>query len=81
LRNDFSVWGTREGASGADIPIHARYAIDTKPEIYTSISVSEEEAKAYKELFPDIFIGEYGKYVQESVRYTTDDYDWREIIY
>ena len=34
LKNDYSVWGVRKGVSGADIPIHARYAIHTKPEYY-----------------------------------------------
>lgn len=34
LKNDYSVWGVRKGISGADIPIHARYAIHTKPEYY-----------------------------------------------
>jgi hypothetical protein len=28
------VWRVRKGISGADIPIHARYAIHTKPEYY-----------------------------------------------
>ena len=32
LKNDFSIWGERETASGAKIPIHMRYAIDRKPE-------------------------------------------------
>ena len=36
LRNDFSIWGVRKGVSGADIPIHLRYAIDTKPTFYKS---------------------------------------------
>lgn len=34
LRNDYSVWGKRKTASGAEIPIHARYAIDRKPVFY-----------------------------------------------
>lgn len=36
IRNDFSVWGSRKGVSGADIPIHIRYAIDEKPIYYKS---------------------------------------------
>lgn len=36
LRNDFSIWGTRKGITGADIPIHLRYAIDKKPDYYIS---------------------------------------------
>ena len=34
IRNDFSIWGKRKGVNGKDIPIHARYAIDTKPKEY-----------------------------------------------
>ena len=38
LRNDFSVWGKRKSLSGAEIPIHARYAIDKKPVFYKTLS-------------------------------------------
>ena len=34
LKNDFSIWGTRKSISGAEIPIHLRYAIDKKPTKY-----------------------------------------------
>ena len=37
IKNDFSIQGNRKSASGADIPIHARYAVDTKPEKYTTL--------------------------------------------
>lgn len=37
IKNDFSVWGTRKGVGGADIPIHIRYAIDEKPVYYKTI--------------------------------------------
>ena len=37
IRNDWALWGTMTGASGVDIPIHMRYAIDDKPESYTSL--------------------------------------------
>lgn len=36
LKNDFSIWGERESSTGAKIPVHLRYAIDTKPCYYTS---------------------------------------------
>ena len=36
LKNDYSVWGVRKGASGAEIPIHSRYAIHSKPKFYTN---------------------------------------------
>lgn len=34
IKNDFSIWGTRKSISGVEIPIHARYAIDKKPNKY-----------------------------------------------
>ena len=37
MRNDYSVWGVRKGISGADIPVHMRYAIDIKPSYYKNI--------------------------------------------
>ena len=37
IKNDFSIWGTRTGVSGNDVPIHLRYAIDKKPEFYKAI--------------------------------------------
>lgn len=34
VKNDFTVWGSRKGIAGTDIPIHVRYAIDKKPQNY-----------------------------------------------
>jgi len=34
IKNDYSIWGVRKGVSGAEIPIHARYAIHEKPIYY-----------------------------------------------
>lgn len=36
VKNDYSIWGTRVGASAVELPIHLRYAIDKKPTSYTS---------------------------------------------
>ena len=36
LKNDYVVWGKRKALSGAEVPIHARYAIDRKPTEYMS---------------------------------------------
>lgn len=36
VKNDYSIWGTRKGVTGAEIPIHARYAIHNKPVYYHS---------------------------------------------
>ena len=41
-KNDFTVWGVRKGASGADLPIHARYGIGKKPTTYTSLTQKDE---------------------------------------
>jgi hypothetical protein len=34
LKNDYSIWGNRTSTSGAEIPVHMRYAIDKKPVYY-----------------------------------------------
>lgn len=36
VKNDFSLWGTRKGVNGVDLQVHLRYAIDTKPWMYTA---------------------------------------------
>lgn len=92
LANDFSIWGERTGVSGAKLPIHIRYAIDTKPTYYKSIAFTEQDLKTYNEL-QDIKV-KYADYVQDSTLYFTDAYqgelgevdlnkavDWRELIY
>ena len=75
VKNDFTVWGTRKSVTGNELPVHCRYAIDVKPQRYTSISVSEEELKLYNEKYNLQLKG------QQSTKYTTDTYDWRHIIY
>ena len=37
LRNDYSIWGEKTSSSGAKIPIHLRYALQKKPELYLTI--------------------------------------------
>lgn len=54
IKNDYSIWGQRETVSGEAVPVHMRYAIDTKPVEYVSF---------------------------EKVIYSTEEYDWRELIY
>lgn len=41
IKNDYSIWGKRKTASGVEIPIHLRYAIQQKPTSYTKISSSD----------------------------------------
>ena len=37
IKNDYSIWGTRKSSyTGTEIPVHLRYAIDTKPIEYTT---------------------------------------------
>lgn len=38
LKNDYSVWGKKKTTSGAEYPIHARYAIDKKPKEYLAFN-------------------------------------------
>lgn len=75
LRNDFSIWGVRKSATGAEIPIHMRYAIDHKPEKYVSFEITQEEADEYNTLFNT------NLEPREAVIYTAGQWDWRELIY
>lgn len=66
VRNDYSVWGKRKSISGAEIPIHARYAIDKKPVRYKALSgIVYVSAAAGQE---DRENGDF-------------EVDWRELIY
>lgn len=90
LRNDFSIWGERTGVSGANIPIHLRYAIDQRPVSYTTISLTEFDKKEVDE-----YNTKYGTTLNNnptSITYSTipnknrvKNYiyvsDWREVLY
>lgn len=77
LRNDYVIWGERQTVSGTTVPVHMRYAIDRKPTSYTTIAVEKNnpDLVAYNTKY-NLQVSE-----QESETYTTDEYDWREIIY
>ena len=92
MRNDYSIWGERIGSSGATIPVHMRYAIDTKPIFYTQITVDDLESK----LVIDNYNSKYGTTLSgrsQIEAYTYAVYgadisgdriiytDWREVIY
>lgn len=89
LSNDFSIWGERQGISGAKIPIHIRYAIDEKPVYYKSLEFTDADLEIYNE-FQDIKV-KSENYVQPSQVYCSGSYqgsiggakivDWRELIY
>lgn len=52
LRNDFSIWGSRKSVTGAEIPIHLRYAIDKKPTFYKTYSGEIYTTKDIEEVIP-----------------------------
>ena len=70
VKNDFIIWGTRTMPSGAEVPIHLRYAIDEKPKFYYSL----EEEKWY--------ISDKVSVIPKSISDLTYCIrDWRELIY
>jgi hypothetical protein len=48
LKNDYAVWGETLSTSGEKVPIHMRYAIDTKPICYKTFE--RNETKEYNSL-------------------------------
>lgn len=67
LKNDFSVWGQRTSASGAEIPVHLRYAIDKKPLYY----------KTYEgEVF---FTDKYYTKLKEDIKSLTTEEDYEKL--
>lgn len=82
MRNDYSIWGERTGVSGAAIPIHLRYAIDNKPKKYTRITVANNDPQlvAYNAKYGTSLKGT-DDIEPEDMTFTTETYDWREIIY
>lgn len=42
VKNDYSIWGQRKSASGAQLPIHLRIAIDAKPIYYKNYKATKE---------------------------------------
>ncbi len=56
LKNDFSIWGVRKSTSGAEIPVHLRYAIDKKPFYYKSIETGK------------VYISDLSLYEEEKVK-------------
>lgn len=86
LRNDYSIWGQRTTISGAQVPIHLRYAIDKIPSEYKSVYVTNDEVQDYNKLY-----GTELKSQTEQIRYiSANQYkkmgrqircDWREVLY
>lgn len=95
LKNDYSIWGQRDGTLKAKIPIHYRYAIDIKPTIYKQITISSNnnDLIGFNAKHPDtpltpreavdcvIFVSNdyQGDLVVDGEK--VKQYDWRELIY
>lgn len=47
IKNDFSIWGKRTSASGAEAPVHMRYAINFKPVYYKNFDGTEFNDQDY----------------------------------
>ena len=82
MRNDYSIWGQRTGSSGAAIPVHMRYAIDSKPNSYTQIAITSDEDK----LAIENYNARYGttlaaRAAADAKTFIADTSDWREVIY
>lgn len=81
VRNDYSVWGSRKGVGGAELPIHMRYAIDEKPQQYTNLDgvmytvrdLSEVVPLPQESLLPDCLKQEF-----DGGRWW-DIHDWAEV--
>lgn len=87
IKNDFAIWGTREGTSGADLPVHLRFAIDQKPKSYTTYKPSKAKRVDGQ---GEIEVKDYPQYTyiagDDSSWIYNDETkeiicDWREIIY
>ena len=65
LKNDYSIWGKKIGATGQELPVHIRYAIDKKPTYYKAFNGNK-----YVSGEPSI-----------PIKDKTIMCDWREIIY
>lgn len=72
VKNDFTVWGKKTTVNGAEIPIHARFAIDKKPTFYKNLAGDIFITKNY--IYAD---GDYEQSGNEKIIII----DWRELIY
>lgn len=65
VRNDFAVWGKKKTTAGSELDIHMRYAVDVKPERYTTLRDGLTYVASEKRGQKDTIVF----------------CDWREIIY
>lgn len=81
LKNDYSIWGSRKSVTGAEIPIHLRYAIDKKPtfyrnfagEVFTTHDIEEVAPIPDKSRLPEVL--KDGNFEAE----WWDIHDWAEL--
>lgn len=82
LKNDFSIWGTRQGVNGTPKAIHLRYAIDKKPTYYTALDGTTYTVRTEEEVENDKKLLEYelpvGGYQKEPSRFGLSE-DWWEV--
>lgn len=84
LKNDFSIWGKKTSVSGEELPIHYRYAIDFKPEVYVSerrekVNINDGDENWVKRVF---YTAEYDGFTkEEKAQNNYFEVDWRELIY
>ena len=68
IKNDYTVWGKRKLLSNTEIPIHMRYAIDEKPQIYISFlaeDFSNDNTTIIKKRKMYVTKDYYDKYIKE----------------
>ena len=87
LRNDFTVWGARQGVGGAAIPIHMRFAVDQKPDLFVNYEGIHYTTKT-KEQLEDFVYKWYNENYYDSMENieipsidAKTSLDWRELIY
>lgn len=76
IKNDFSIWGKRTSVSGAELPVHLRYAIQDKPTYYKKYALNKDNKQ---EIY---YTSEYEEVDSlDTLANKCIKCDWREIIY
>lgn len=93
VKNDFTVWGTKTSISGAEMPIHMRFAIDKKPTSYWPIremskdnTVKFYNDNGFLDMITETVNGKEEEHYYFNKPITTNaenakNMDWRELIY
>ena len=84
VKNDYAIWGVRKGISGAEIPIHTRYAIDKKPisftnyegETYTVLTKEEAQEEQIQQKLHELENTDFHKHAMPAC---LDPDDWWEV--